>query len=173
MKIVTSRLILRPVLLSDFNAAHQLLSDSEVMRFSLNGPYSEQKTNDFIKHCIQQTEKKLPSLLAVIDIETDLLIGFCGFYEQIINGIQEIELGYRLLKEYWGRGLATEAAMAMKNYAFKEMGLTRLISIIEKENVGSIKVAEKIGLRLEKEMLYNQRIYVGIYSIKAYSKTAI
>jgi len=167
MEIVTPSLTLRPVTHSDFKIAHQLLSDPEVMRFSLNGPYSEEKTTDFINHCIQQTENKLPSLLAVINTATGLLIGFCGFYKQKINGVKEIELGYRLLKEYWGKGLATEAARAMKQHAFDEMGLTRLISIIEKDNIGSIRVAEKTGLKLEKEMLYNQKIYVGIYAINS------
>lgn len=167
MIITTSRLLLRPVTHSDFVATHQLLSDPEVMRFSLNGPYSEQKTTDFISHCVEQTEKELPSLLAVIDRTTGLLIGYCGFYMQKINGIEEVELGYRLLKQHWGKGLASEAASAMKNHAFDNMGLTRLISIIEDENVGSIRVAEKVGLTLEKKMLYAGKIHVCIYAINA------
>ncbi|WP_022939885.1 GNAT family N-acetyltransferase [Psychromonas hadalis] len=165
MTITTARLTLRPVILSDFQATHQLLSDPEVMRFSLHGPYSKQKTTDFIKHCIQQTANNLPSLLAVISRETGLLIGYCGFYKQTIKGIQEMELGYRLAKEHWGKGLASEAALAVKEYAFNEMGLTRLISIIDKDNRGSVRVAEKIGFKLEKEMLYNGKIHVGIYTI--------
>lgn len=165
MIITTKRLILRPVTLADFPASHQLLSDPEVMRFSLNGPYSEQKSREFIQLCIQRTANKQPRLLAVIDRTTDLFIGFCGFYSQTINGVDEIELGYRLLKSEWGKGLASEAALAMKNYAFNELGLTRLISIIEKANIGSIRVAEKTGLTLEKEMLYDARIEVGIYAI--------
>jgi len=165
MKIVTSRLLLRTVTLNDFKASHQLLSDPDVMRFSLKGPYSEQQTTDFIKHCIQQTQKNQPTLLAVIDRETDLLIGYCGFYMQKINGVEEVELGYRLSKEHWGKGLATEAAQAVKVHAFKKMGLTRLISIIEKENVASIRVAEKNGFILEREMLYNKKIRVQIYAL--------
>lgn len=167
MAITTPRVTLRPVHLSDFKATYQLLSDPEVMRFSLNGPYSKQKTTDFINHCIQQTENNLPSLLAVIDNKSGLLIGYCGFYMQKINGIEEVELGYRLAKQYWGKGLATEAAIAMKKHAFQKMGLTRLISIIEKDNLSSIRVAEKVGLKLEKEMLYNGKIHVAIYAIKA------
>jgi len=165
MIITTSRLILRPVTLDDFDATHKILSDTEVMRFSLNGPYSEQKTIEFINNCIQQMEKKLPSLLAVINRKTGLLIGYCGFYKQKINGVEELELGYRLAKEHWGKGLATEAALAVQQHAFNEMGLTRLISIIEKENIGSIRVAQKNGFKLEKEMLYDKRIQVQIYAL--------
>ena len=149
MIINTPRLTLRPVTSADFNATHQLLSDPEVMRFSLNGPYNKQKTTDFINHCIQQAEKNLPTLMAVIEKESGLFIGFCGFYLQKFNGVEEIELGYRLLKNHWGKGLASEAALAMKNHAFKQMGLTRLISIIENDNIASIRVAEKTGLKLE------------------------
>lgn len=165
MIITTPRLILRPVTLGDFDATHQLLSDPEVMRFSLNGPYSEQKTLEFINNCIQQTAKNLPSLLAVTNRTTGLLIGYCGFYKQKINGIEELELGYRLAKQYWGQGLATEAAKAMQQHAFNEMGLTRLISLIEKENIGSVRVALKNGFTLEKEMLYDKRIQVQIYAL--------
>lgn len=165
MIITTARLTLRPVILSDFKVTHQLLSDPEVMRFSLHGPYSEQKSTDFIKHCMQQTESDFPGLLAVINKETGLLMGYCGFYKQTINGIQEVELGYRLAKEHWGKGFASEAAMAMKDYAFYKMGLTRLISLIDKENRSSVRVAEKTGFILEKEMLYDRRIQVGIYAI--------
>ena len=75
----------------------------------------------------------------------------------------ELELGYRLLTHYWGKGFATEAAIAMKTYAFNEMDLTRLISLIETENIASIRVAEKNGFKLEKTMLYDGRISVGMY----------
>ncbi len=165
MVITTPRLILRPASHSDFDATYQLLSDPEVMRFSLNGPYSDQQITDFINHCIQQQKNNLPGLLAVINRTNGLLIGYCGFYAQKINGIHEMELGYRFSKRYWGQGLATEAAMAMKNYAFEEMGLTRLISIIEKENISSIRVAQKTGFTLEKKMIYNGKTHVEIYAI--------
>ena len=135
------------------------------MRFSLNGPYSKEKSTAFINQCIQKSESNQPSLVAIIEKKTNRLIGSCGFYPQQIQGKQELELGYRLLKNYWGKGLATEATIAVKNYAFNEMGLTRLISLIEKENIASVRVAEKNGFKLEKEMLYDGKISVGIYAV--------
>ncbi|MCP4324349.1 MAG: GNAT family N-acetyltransferase [Psychromonas sp.] len=170
MKITTSRLFLRPISIDDFEASHKLLSDPEVMKFSLNGPYNRQKTTEFINNCIQQTEQNLPTLLAVIDRTTGLLIGYCGFYKQKINGVEELELGYRLAKEHWGKGLATEAALAMQEFAFNEMGLTRLISLIEKDNIASIRVAQKNGFKLEKEMLYDKRIEVQIFALERLDK---
>ncbi|WP_025562391.1 GNAT family N-acetyltransferase [Psychromonas sp. SP041] len=161
--ITTARLILRPFQSNDFEKAYQLFSDPIVMRFSLNGPYSAEKCQIFIDQCMLKSKNNEPSLLAVIDKQTNQLIGSCGFFAQTIQGMAELELGYRLLPHYWGKGLATEAAMAMKSYAFNEMGLTRLISLIETDNIASISVAEKNDFKLEKTMLYDGRISVGMY----------
>lgn len=161
--IKTERLILRPFESNDFEEAYQLFSDPIVMRFSLNGPYSADKCKKFIEQCILKSNNNEPSLLAVIDKKSNQLIGSCGFFPQTIQGMAELELGYRLLTDYWGKGLATEAAMAMKSHAFNEMGLTRLISLIETENIASVRVAEKNDFKLEKEMLYDGRIAVGLY----------
>ncbi|PKG39171.1 GNAT family N-acetyltransferase [Psychromonas sp. Urea-02u-13] len=165
IKISTERLTLRPFQSSDFYALHQLLSDPVVMRFSLNGPYSETKSRDFMNQCIQKSETNQPSLLAVINNKTNQLIGSCGFFPQKILGKEELEVGYRLLEEFWGQGLATEAALALQNYARDKMGRNRLISLIEKENIASVRVAEKNGYKLEKEMLYDGRIKVCIYAL--------
>lgn len=63
------------------------------------------------------------------------------------------ELGYRLLPEYWGQGLACEAVGAVVRHAFEKDGLRRLISLIDPENTASRRVAEKVGMRLEGEVM--------------------
>ena len=163
IKITTERLLLRPFQGGDFDRVHQLLSDPEVMHFSLNGPYSKQQSIFFIENCILKSENNEPSLLAVINKENNQLIGSCGFFPQKIQGREELELGYRLLKNYWGKGLATEAAMAVKNYAFNVMKIPRLISLIETQNNASVRVAEKNGFYLEKQLLYDGKISISLY----------
>ena len=165
MMINTQRLILRPFKSTDIEAAQQLFSCPAVMRFSLNGPYSEEKSTKLINQCILNSQNNQPSLLAVIEKTSGLLIGSCGFFQQKIQGRPELELGYRLLKNHWGKGLATEACCALKKVAAEEMGLSRLISLIEKENIASVRVAEKNGFKLEKEVMYDGRIAVGIYAV--------
>lgn len=165
MKISTERLTLRPFKSSDFHALQQLLSDPVVMRFSLNGPYSEKKIRDFMNQCILKSEMNQPSLLAVIDNKTNQLIGSCGFFSQKILGKKELEVGYRFLEAFWGQGFATEAALAVQNYARDKMGQSRLISLIEKDNIASVRVAEKNGFKLEKEMFYDGRVKVCIYAL--------
>lgn len=66
----------------------------------------------------------------------------------------EIEIGYRLHPDFWNRGLATEAARATRDYAFRDLKLPRVISIIMPENFASRRVAEKNGMRIEKETLF-------------------
>jgi RimJ/RimL family protein N-acetyltransferase len=85
----------------------------------------------------------------------------------VIDGREEVELGYRLIRSRWGKGLATEAAIATVHYAFEVLKLPRLISIIEPENHRSIRVAEKCGLVSRKEAKFHG-ISVKIYAIEAH-----
>lgn len=165
MSIETPRLIIRQFTLADVDALFGILADEEVMRYSLNGPLSRKETEAFIAKCIEDYYNIGYSQYAVILKETQEVIGYCGFFIQIIDNIKETELGYRLGKAYWGQGLATEAAKACQGYAFSLLGLTRLISIIEPTNAASIRVAEKAGLSKEKTTLFHQK-QVFIYSLQ-------
>jgi RimJ/RimL family protein N-acetyltransferase len=82
------------------------------------------------------------------------VIGYCGLFAfPDINGRPEIEIGYRLERAAWGNGYATEAACAVRDYAFAILQIPRLIALIDPANVASIRVAEKIGMRYEQEVL--------------------
>lgn len=76
---------------------------------------------------------------------------WCGLLPWTINGRAEVEVAYLLAKEYWGQGLATEAAQAIVDYAFNRLHLTRLICMIYAENRASIGVATRIGMTFESE----------------------
>ena len=82
------------------------------------------------------------------------MIGYCGlFYFLDIHGQPEIELGYRLRRAAWGQGYATEAARLVRDYAFHTLHIKRLIALIDPDNVPSIRVAEKIGMHYESEVM--------------------
>jgi RimJ/RimL family protein N-acetyltransferase len=70
-----------------------------------------------------------------------------------VAGRQEVEIGYRLARSAWRQGYATEAARAVRDYAFFTLGIRRLIALIDPENLASVRVAEKIGMRYEKEVM--------------------
>jgi ribosomal-protein-alanine N-acetyltransferase len=71
---------------------------------------------------------------------------------QEIEGTKDLELAYLLDWNYWGRGLATEAAEISIKLGFEEFNFTRIIAVINPQNVASIRVAEKVGLSYEREI---------------------
>jgi RimJ/RimL family protein N-acetyltransferase len=162
----TERLILREFTLDDLDDMAALFADPEVMRFSL-GTKSREQTERWIKGCQEDysPERWGFGLWAVVLKEGGDLIGFCGLSRfDDIDGRPEVEVGYRLARRFWGQGFATEAALATRDCAFQTLGLTRLISIIEPANSASVRVAEKIGMTCEKQLIKWDRS-VEIYVI--------
>jgi len=96
-------------------------------------------------------EAGLPSQFAVVLHENNDVLGYCGFLHHS-EVPEEVEIGYRLDPAYWNRGLITEAARAVRDYAFVGLKLPRVISLIHPENIPSRRVAEKIELMPEKEI---------------------
>ena len=91
-------------------------------------------------------------LWATIHKPSGRFIGRCGLLPWTIEGRPEVEVAYLLAQAYWGQGLATEAATAIVHYACTPLGYSRLICLIDPANLASIRVAERIGLRLEETM---------------------
>ena len=81
------------------------------------------------------------------------VIGYCGFHHHPeVPG--EVEIGYRLHPDYWNRGLITEAARAVRDHAFADLKLPRVISLIHPENIPSRRVGEKNRMKMEKEITF-------------------
>jgi len=139
-----------------------IVADPEVMRFSTNGPLDLAATRTLIERALQSYEQHGFGRWAVIERVSEALIGFCGVYLLTIDGVSQPELGYRLARSRWGLGLATEAAIASRDVALESYGIERLVAVIEAENVGSIRVAEKAGFRIERSTTY-KGLAVGIY----------
>jgi RimJ/RimL family protein N-acetyltransferase len=94
-------------------------------------------------------------LFSVILKSEGILIGDCGLEHMIVDGDQAIELGYDFRSIYWNQGFATEAATAVRDYAFNELYLPCLISLIRVGNAASKRVSEKIGMRYVTEIIRN------------------
>jgi [ribosomal protein S5]-alanine N-acetyltransferase len=153
MFLETPRLTLRPFSEEDLDRLAELMADSDFMRFSL-GVYMREQTAASLEKLLDWDRDGLPSQFAVIVRSKGLLAGYCGFYPQQIDGENEIEIGYRLDPQYWNRGFTTEAARAIRDHAFRDLKLPRLISLIHSENMPSRRVAEKNGMTPEKETIY-------------------
>ena len=153
MQIETERLTLRSFRKDDVDAMAELFANSDFMRFSL-GVYTERKqTVTFIEKVMAWDRSGIPSQFAVVPREADTVIGYCGFHHHPeVPG--EVEIGYRLHPDYWNRGLITEAARAVRDHAFADLKLPRVISLIHPENVPSRRVAEKNGMKVENEITF-------------------
>jgi RimJ/RimL family protein N-acetyltransferase len=149
----TGRLILRSFREEDVHRMAGLFANPAFMRFSV-GVFTERKqTVAFIEKVTGWDRAGIPSPFAVVPRGGDAVLGYCGFlHHPEVPG--EVEIGYRLDPAYWNRGLITEAARAVRDHAFADLKLPRVISLIHPENVPSRRVAEKNGMKVEKEIMF-------------------
>ena len=161
----TPRLILRKFNESDVEPLLSFLGDPEVMRFSIRGSVTrEEIQTKYLPACLKRYFRDGLGQWAVVRKSDGRCVGECGICVQEVDGEREFEISYRMRRNCWGIGLATEAARACRDYGFQNVGLRRLISIIESENIASIRVAEKMGMTLEKRASF-RGIPVLIYSV--------
>jgi [ribosomal protein S5]-alanine N-acetyltransferase len=153
MVLETSRLILRSFQKEDLGRLAELMANRDFMRFSL-GPYTREQTQGVLQKFLSWNQAGLPSQFAVIFRGNNDLIGYCGFLHWHLDGVDEIEIGYRLHPDYWNRGLASEAAQAVRHHAFRDLRLPKVISLIHPDNVPSRRVAEKNGMMIERETVF-------------------
>ena len=150
MKVIeTERLYLRELILKDKDKLAKVLSDVESMKFYPH-PFSEEEVKNWIIWNIDNYKKYNHGLWAVILKEGNIFLGDCGITMQNIEGEVVPEMGFHIIKDYCGKGYATEAALACKKYAFEELNYSRLFSYTILENIPSQKVANKVGMSLYK-----------------------
>lgn len=152
MKILeTRRLILRHQTLSDLDDLYALYCDPEIVKYIPDAPRNYEETREELEwHMNGHPRHPEYGLWATIHKETGKFIGRCGLLPWTIDGQDEVEVAYLISKAYWGQGLGTEAAQAILDYGFNQLNLTRLVCLIDQDNLASIKVAEKIGMAFEK-----------------------
>jgi RimJ/RimL family protein N-acetyltransferase len=105
-------------------------------------------------------------LWAAEEKETGELAGFVGL-ARLGDRSGDVEIGWRLRHEAWGRGLATEGALAARDHAVAELGLTRLVALVHPENVASLRVVEKLGMSFERRRVSRHGTPVLVYALAA------
>jgi RimJ/RimL family protein N-acetyltransferase len=154
-ELVTERLRLHPWRDEDVVAMRLINADPDVMRLLGEGlPYAEAVSDEAAAGWRKHWADYGYGLFAATLRETGEMIGFIGLAQPFFmpEVMPSVEIGWRLAQEYWGKGLATEGAIACRDYGLGPLGLDRIISIIRPENTASWRVAEKIGMRIERVM---------------------
>lgn len=169
--IETHRLILRELTLDDVEDLARIYADPVVMKYYPK-LITREETKYQIARMINGYQQRGWGLWATIRKADRKFIGRCGLIPQLVAGLPEIEIGYMLAKDYWGQGLATEAACAIRDYGFgigcdcaKRSAIgDRLISLIAPGNIASQNVAIKTGLCYEKDTIFRGKT-VQVYAI--------
>ncbi|WP_367391914.1 GNAT family N-acetyltransferase [Lewinella sp. LCG006] len=158
----TPRLILRAVKEEDAPGFFELDSDPEVHKFLGNKPVKDIKeSEEAIKYIQKQYEEKGIGRLAIIDKASKEFVGWSGLkYETVVRAdFPYYDLGYRLKKKFWGKGIATEAAIASLEYGFLQLRLEEIYAAADLDNMGSNKVLQKLGMKLVDQFEYCQALH--------------
>ncbi len=150
MIIETNRLILREYTLDDFDNLYEIVSDPETMRHYPK-PFDEERTRGWIEWNLENYKYYGFGLWAVTLKKTGEFIGDCGISIQNIDGELLPEIGYHIHKKYWRRGFGSEAARAVRDWAFENTDYNCIYSYMKYTNVGSYSTAIANGMRKVKE----------------------
>lgn len=147
MRLRTARLDQQPFTLDDVDAAHRLWTNPSVRRHLWDDiVIPRERAEEAIMAGIASFRKDRFGLWGAWLRHAGPLIGFTGL--RFVDETPEVELLYGLLPEYWGRGLATEAAEAVLDYGFRELDLPRLVGRTDPPNSASVRVLERLGMTL-------------------------
>lgn len=145
----TGRIHLREIQDQDLVALGRIYADEQCMQFYPGTKSATDTLAWFQELAFDSYRLHGYGLWAVIDNMSGEVIGDCGITQQRTPAGTEPEIGYHLWRDFWGKGLATEAARACRGYAFGTLGLRRVVSITSPENIPSQKVAQRVHDRKE------------------------
>ena len=157
MRIVTERLILREFVVGDWPDVLAYQRDPRYLRFYAWTDRTEGEVRDFVQMFVDQQadQPRRKFQLAITLPDSGRLIGNCVIRRNADND-WEADIGYELAPEHWGRGYATEAALAIVSCGFRELGLHRISSWCIADNTASARVLERVELRLEGRLRENE-----------------
>lgn len=154
----TTRLLLREILHTDLDSMYEMDSDTEVHMYLGNKPVSsKEQIESVITFIRQQYIENGIGRWAMIEKATSNFIGWTGLKlvkETINNRTNYHDLGYRLNRKYWGKGYATEGAIASIDYGFNELRLKKIIATAQVDNIASNKIISKLGFEFLETFKY-------------------
>ncbi len=149
----TERLLLRESRVEDAHALFAMNAHPEVQRYTGEPPPESVEVMAKLIVNYQDYQDRGYGRLSCVLKSTSEVIGFCGLKKLPELG-GAVDLGYRLTPESWGKGLATEASRACVAHGFETLALERIIGLVYPQNLASIRVLEKVGMRFDGEVEY-------------------
>lgn len=142
----TERLFLRKLSEADLDSVSAMRADPDVMRY-IREPQKRDEALNWINLVSSRWEGEKIGFCSLILKETDQFVGWCGLWQ--LKETDEIEVGYALFKEFWGRGLALEASEPFLGYGFTDLNLPKIVACANPNNTGSRRVMEKLGMTFD------------------------
>jgi RimJ/RimL family protein N-acetyltransferase len=171
ISLATPRTLLRPWTSDDLDPFVELSLDTDVMKYIGDGkPKSPEAARSTFAQFPQSWDENGFGLLAIERLDTGEFAGFTGllipdFLPEILPAV---EVGWRLTRSSWGLGLGSEAAGAMVDWAFESLGLERVVSVIQVENVRSQRLADRLGMQRERRTIVpNHGVWADVYELHA------
>jgi len=149
-RLETPRLITRFITQADVPAWVEYCRDPVATKFTgLDGMTPEEMAQEVMNFTLKRYEDGRLGHQALVSKETGTMIGKCGLLlQEDVNGKTEIEIGYHMIRKYWGKGYATEAAQLFRDYAFENAMAPSVVSLIDPLNIQSQQVALRNGMKL-------------------------
>ncbi len=151
----TDRLLLRELNTKDSVNFYQLNLNPEVIKYTGDKSFQNIKQAENFLKTYKDYKINGFGRWAVIEKSSGEFLGWCGLkYDKSLN---ETDIGFRFFEKYWNKGFATESAKACIIYGFEKLKIKTIIGRAMKDNIASIKVLEKIGLKYEKDFKYDSQ----------------
>ena len=154
MPKTTARLLLRPLQLTDYARFYTIHADPATNQFNPAGPLTDpRQAQEVFDGWLRHWQSLGYGQWAIASVETpEWVIGFGGIAQRLYGDVERLNLGYRFGAEAWGKGYATELAMAALAYAFTELKQPEVFAIVRPAHAASIRVLEKVGMRRVSEL---------------------
>ena len=168
----TSRLVIRPLVEKDADEWLSFIMDKSATKyFPDEWKLKPEKSKEWIEFQLTRYRENRYGLQALIEKKSGKLVGQSGLLTQVVEGKDELEIGYHLLPDFWGNGYATEAAGEFKKMCFENRLAESVISIIDIDNILSQKVAQRNGMKNDSKAVFmGMNVYLFRINRETYLK---
>jgi [ribosomal protein S5]-alanine N-acetyltransferase len=164
--LTTPRLILRTAIEPDIKVLWEgVLGDGEVMRYVFQGvPMTLERAGEVMRKFFTFGET-LTGIAILTEKPADEIIGFAGLFPCAALGVDDFEIGFVLVRQAWGRGIATEIGEAQLAFGFDQLNCTRLLGLADPQNGPSIHALRKLGMRFVKDVVEPGRANRSVFCL--------